>query len=557
MRLLIAAALALTLVGGPTPVADADDRAAAEPGTWSPDSVTRLSGDDRIATAIAASAHAWDRAGTVVLASGAAFPDALAGAALAAERDAPLLLTWPDRLPSALAAELERLDPDEVVVLGGDAAIDPATARAAADAAGASLRRVAGPDRWATAAAVAEQRGPSGGEVVLASGTDFADALAAGGLDGGDGPSPVLLTTRDALPDATEQALADLDPARVTVVGGERAVSEAVAEAARAHADDVARLAGATRYATSVAVLAEARARADAGGGDDDGGSLLAAGELPVLVASGTGFADALAAGGLAGRLGGQVALSTPARLPDRLDAWLRGHDAAADRLLGGRVALAAHVRTELAAIVDRAPRPWHTRTSAGGFRGVAGPLPAATREAMTGVSWEPGCPVALDDLALLEMPHATFDGDTADGVMVAHRAVAVDLLGVFAAAHDAGFPLERMRLVADYDGDDDASMADNNTSAFNCRAVTGGEGWSQHAHGTAVDLNPVQNPYHRDGEVKPPAGEPYLDRADRRPGMIARPGPVVDAFDALGWEWGGDWRSLKDWMHFEARGSR
>jgi hypothetical protein len=71
-------------------------------------------------------------------------------------------------------------------------------------------------------------------------------------------------------------------------------------------------------------------------------------------------------------------------------------------------------------------------------------------------------------------------------------------------------------------------------------------------AFGTAVDLNPVQNPYHRDGETKPAAGETYLDRDDRRPGMIARPGPVTAAFDARRWEWGGDWQSLSDWMHFE-----
>lgn len=558
LRLLFAAVLALALVGGSTfliPAAAADSHGPTDPGTWSPDPITRLSGGDRIATAIEASRHAWDRADTAVLASAAAFPDALAAGALAADRDAPLLLTWPDRLPSGLADELDRLSPEKVVVVGGEAAVEPATARASAEAADAALRRIAGDDRWATAAAVAERREPSGGEVLLASGTDFADALAAGGLDGGDGPSPVLLTTRDALPGATERALADLAPARATIIGGKAAVSEAVAEQAADHADDVARLAGDTRFATSVAVLDEARARGrtDTGPDGDDSAGVLAEPELPVLVASGSGFADALAAGGLAGRLGGQVALAAPDRLPDALDAWLRAHDAAAaDRLLGGRGALAAHVASELAAIADGAPRPWRTHTSPGGFRGVAGPLPEATREAMTGVSWEPGCPVALDDLALLEMPHATFDGGTADGVMVAHRAVTADLLGVFAAAHDAGFPLERMRLIADYDGDDDASMAHNNTSAFNCRAVTGGDSWSEHADGTAVDINPIQNPYHRDGEVKPPAGEAYLDRDDRRPGMIARPGPVIDAVDAHGWRWGGDWRSLSDWMHIE-----
>lgn len=544
-RSVAAVLAALAVAGGLLAGPAAAQQGATDPGTWTPASVTRLAGEDRIATAVAASRHGWDTAGTAVLASAAGFADALAAAALAAERDAPLLLTWPAALPSAAADELARLAPADVVVVGGEAAIEPATARAAASAADAALTRVAGDTRWATAAAVARRRGSSGGEVLLASGADFADALTAGGLDGGDGPSPVLLTPPSELPPATEQALAALEPARVTVIGGEAAVSPGVARAAADHAGDVARLAGPTRFDTSVAVLAEARARTD--------------GDLPVLVADGTGFADALAAGGLAGHLGGQVALSAPGRVPAALDEWLRGHgDASPGVLLGGRAALAPHVRTQLAAIVDGAPRPWHTRTSPAGFTGVAGPLPAATRQAMTGATWEPGCPVGLDELALLEVDHATFGdgtggaGGIARGVLVAHRDVAAQLLAVFARLHDAGFPLQRMRLMADYGGDDDASMADNNTSAFNCRPVTGGSGWSQHAYGTAVDLNPVQNPYVDDGEVLPPAGEAYVDRGDRRPGMIGRPGHATAAFDARGWTWGGDWSSLKDWMHFQ-----
>jgi len=550
VTLAILAAAALAVVGGPLAGPTGAREGPTKPGTWRPGSVTRLAGADRVATAVAASAHGWDQADTVVLASAAGFADALAAGALAADRGGPLLLTWPAVLPSVVADELARLGPDEVVVVGGAGAIEPATAEAAADAAGADLERVAGATRWATAAAVAGEVGPSGGEVVLASGTDFADALAAGGLDGGHGPSPVLLTPSDALPAATKRALAALEADRVTVIGGKAAVSAGVAATAGDHARRVQRLAGPTRFDTSVAVLAEARSRA---GGD-----------LAVVVANGSGYADALAAGALAAALDGQVALSAPNRLPGVLDRWLRAHrGAAAERLLGGRAALSPRVRIELAAIADGAPRPRHTRTSPGGFTGVAGPLPGPTRRAMTGVTWEPGCPVGRDELALLEMDHVTFDGattsgahnsaePTARGVMIAHRDVAAQLLAVFARLHDAGFPVERMRLLTDYGGDDDAAMADNNTSAFNCRTVTGGSSWSRHAYGTAVDINPIQNPYVNDGEVRPPAGDAYVDRADRRPGMIARPGPATAAFDARGWTWGGDWNSLKDWMHFQ-----
>lgn len=539
MGALLVAATVTALVAGAAPA----NAAAPDAGVYDADPVERIAGADRVATSVAASREGWQEAPTVVVASAADFPDALAAAPLAAGSQAPLLLTWPDALPGRLTEELRRLAPSTVVVVGGEAAVDAATARAAGDAADAAVVRHGGSDRWASAAAAATAADTSGGEVLLASGAEFADALAAGGLSGGDHPSPVLLTAPNELPAATRAALRELEPDRITIVGGEAAVGGTVAGQAWDYADEVVRLGGATRFETSLAVLAEARRRAP--------------GTLEVLVASGTRFPDALAAGALAGRLDGQVALAAPARIGDGLDRWLREtSDVSAARLLGGPAALSAHVRSELAAAGTGAPRPWRTHTSPAGFRGVAGPLPPAAREAMTGTSWEPGCPVGLDELAWVELAHHTFTGEVADGVLVARRDVAGDVLTAFAAAHAARLPIERMRPIADYDGDDAASMEANNTSAFNCRTITGGDAWSAHAGGTAVDVNPVQNPYRRGEQVLPAAGEAYLDRDHARPGMLARPGPLVDAFDALGWEWGGDWRSLSDWMHFEAPAS-
>jgi hypothetical protein len=118
-----------------------------------------------------------------------------------------------------------------------------------------------------------------------------------------------------------------------------------------------------------------------------------------------------------------------------------------------------------------------------------------------------------------------------------------------------ARFPLARARLVDAYGASDDASMADDNTSAFNCRAITGGTAWSEHSYGDAVDLNPVENPYVAGTTVLPPAGAAYTDRADLRPGMIVDPGPVTGAFRVHGWTWGGTWTSPRDYQHFSANG--
>lgn len=188
-------------------------------------------------------------------------------------------------------------------------------------------------------------------------------------------------------------------------------------------------------------------------------------------------------------------------------------------------------------------------------FVGTTSPLPADVRALMTDSSWHEGCPVGLDELSLLQLSHWGFDGEVHVGEMVVATGHAEDLISVFRQIYEARFPLERMRLVDHYGASDDRSMADNNSSAFNCRPITGGGGWSQHSYGTAIDLNPVQNPYVSGGLVLPPEGAEYTDRGDVRRGMIVDPDPVTGAFRAIGWGWGGSWARPKDYQHFSANG--
>lgn len=194
----------------------------------------------------------------------------------------------------------------------------------------------------------------------------------------------------------------------------------------------------------------------------------------------------------------------------------------------------------------DPAPPTWD---------GTATPLPHKLRQRMTGVSWRPSCPVHLDDLRLLRMPYWGFDGEVHRGRMVVNVKQANKVLRVFRHLYREGFPIRRMRLVEAYDGDDQRVMAANNTSAFNCRTIAGSTRWSEHAYGRAIDVNPIQNPYVRGATVQPGAGRRYLDRSHVRRGMITRPGPVVAAFEAVAWRWGGDWSSSKDYQHFSRTG--
>lgn len=171
------------------------------------------------------------------------------------------------------------------------------------------------------------------------------------------------------------------------------------------------------------------------------------------------------------------------------------------------------------------------------------------------GASYRDGCPVGPGDLRLLTVDHVGFDGLTHSGRLVVAADWAQPLAGVFETLYRERFPLRQVKPVTDFDADDDTSMAADNSSAFNCRAVTGGDRFSQHSHGTAIDLNPIENPYVSGDLVAPDAGRGYLDRSDRRPGMIVSGDVVTQAFAAIGWSWGGDWSRPVDHQHFSASG--
>ena len=159
--------------------------------------------------------------------------------------------------------------------------------------------------------------------------------------------------------------------------------------------------------------------------------------------------------------------------------------------------------------------------------------------------------------LRLLTMSYWGFDGQPHTGTMVVDSAVASAVLDVFARLFAGHFPIHRMQPEDAYGGQDPASMADDNTSGFNCRdaVAPGPPAWSVHAYGEAIDVNPVENPYLEGDQVQPPAGAQFLDRADYRPGMAVAGGQLVAAFASVGWLWGGRWTSSPDYQHFSATG--
>lgn len=169
--------------------------------------------------------------------------------------------------------------------------------------------------------------------------------------------------------------------------------------------------------------------------------------------------------------------------------------------------------------------------------------------------SWREGCPVHWNDLSAVNVAYWGYDGKRHTGTLVVHDSVATNVVKVFRKMYDLRFQVRRIHPVDAYGGSDPRSMAANNTSAFNCRRVAGSSSWSEHAYGKAIDINPVQNPYVKNGTVDPPAGRDWTDRSDQVPGMIAHGDGVWGAWAYIGWEWGGDWSSSKDYQHFSLNG--
>jgi len=165
------------------------------------------------------------------------------------------------------------------------------------------------------------------------------------------------------------------------------------------------------------------------------------------------------------------------------------------------------------------------------------------------------GAIVGCERLRLIKFSYVGFDGAVrTDGEIMVMDAAAENVLRIFTKLRDMDFPIAKARLINHYDGDDDASIADNNTSAFNSRNVAGTNSLSLHAYGLAIDLNPVQNPYvQRSGEkltFSPPAGAAYANRGHARPGMAET---VIDVFADEGFStWGGYWRTAIDYQHFQ-----
>ena len=164
---------------------------------------------------------------------------------------------------------------------------------------------------------------------------------------------------------------------------------------------------------------------------------------------------------------------------------------------------------------------------------------------------------ISYADLRYVHIIHYDFDGNLAEGELICHNFIAEDLLEIFYDLYASEYQIEKVTLIENYNGDDTASMADNNTSCFNYRVVDGTKSLSKHALGLAIDINPLYNPYIRYDKkggqtVSPVEGEAYADRTVSFPYKIDPDDLCYRLFAEHGFTWGGNWNSSKDYQHFQ-----
>ena len=155
-----------------------------------------------------------------------------------------------------------------------------------------------------------------------------------------------------------------------------------------------------------------------------------------------------------------------------------------------------------------------------------------------------------LDNLRLVNVYYYGFDDKIHKGQLVVHKDIVLDMIEIFELIRESRFPIGKVIPISKYGWSDEKSMEDNNTSAFNYRFISGSRVISNHAAGLAIDINPALNPYIKNGNSLPENCIYDTTKA----GTILSDSELVKEFKRRGWQWGGDWKSLKDYQHFEKK---
>ena len=189
----------------------------------------------------------------------------------------------------------------------------------------------------------------------------------------------------------------------------------------------------------------------------------------------------------------------------------------------------------------------------------AAEPIPDQVWQRMQGKTYKENPHIQRDDLRHIRALHWDYDQQVHIGEMIVNKQIANTVAGIFRKLYDAKYPIQRMLLPDVYGADDETQMRANNTSSFCYRAIAGTTKLSKHARGLAIDINTLYNPYYKDREdgsrfVQPATATKYCDRSWTFPYKIDEQDLCYRLFTEAGFEWGGSWKTCKDYQHFELK---
>ena len=186
---------------------------------------------------------------------------------------------------------------------------------------------------------------------------------------------------------------------------------------------------------------------------------------------------------------------------------------------------------------------------------------PEIEKRMLKGNSHKKDCPISLEDLRYLKLKHIDFNSNIKTGELIVHKSVSKEIVDIFQRLYEIKYPIKKMQLVSNYNGNDWDSIEANNTSAYNCRPIEGTKRWSRHAYGKAIDINPIQNPYiSKKGKISHEASQEFRNRVRpnsfnlKQKAVILQNDEIVELFKKQKWVWGGDWITIKDYQHFDKR---
>jgi hypothetical protein len=199
----------------------------------------------------------------------------------------------------------------------------------------------------------------------------------------------------------------------------------------------------------------------------------------------------------------------------------------------------------------------WFTTLTANAQTFTIDTISDAVFQRMQGKSYKKDCTVPRSELRYLRLSHYDSQGKEHVGELVCNKKISSDLKEIFKELYKQKYPIERMRLIDDYEADDERSMQANNTSCFNFRTIAGSKKLSKHSLGMAIDINPLYNPYvkrRKDGKllVQPANARKYSDRSKRWNYKLEKGDLCYRLFIKHGFKWGGSWTNSKDYQHFE-----